>query len=96
MTLLRLARITGRADLEAAARRADFLYVQPKLAASPYGLPQMLAACEFDLAAPREIVVAGEAATGMVRLLWKHFDPNRILLRADPALESAIIRQSGR
>ena len=86
LTLLRLARITGREDFEASARRL-ISCSQPKMAASPYGLPQMLAACEFDLAAPREVVVAGDAPKGMIRLLWKHFDPNRILLYADPALE---------
>ena len=69
-------------------------------------MPQMLAACEFDLAPPREIVITGSSvgnATGtaepdplqapiqapiqaMIRLLWKNFDPNRILLRAVPEI----------
>jgi uncharacterized protein YyaL (SSP411 family) len=85
LTLLRLARITGREDFASSARRLISVY-RPKLESSPYGLPQMLAACEFDLAPPREVVVAGAPGTGMTRLLWKHFDPNRILLYAAPAI----------
>jgi uncharacterized protein len=77
MNLLRLHRITGRADFESAARKLIGAF-HGKLVAAPYGLPQMLAACEFDRAPQREIVVAGEPP----RLLWKNFDPNRILLHA--------------
>ena len=42
----------------------------------------MLAACEFDLAAPREIVVAGKPGLEMMHELWNSFDPNRVLLYA--------------
>ncbi len=37
----------------------------------------MLAACEFDLAPQREIVVAGPRPEPLMRLLWEKFDPNR-------------------
>ena len=43
----------------------------------------MLCACEFGLAEPREIVVAGAADTEMARMLWRDFVPNRIVLQAD-------------
>jgi uncharacterized protein YyaL (SSP411 family) len=46
----------------------------------------MLAAAEFDLAAPREVVIAGDPGPEMIRELWKRFDPNRILLRASPEM----------
>ena len=49
-------------------------------------MPQMLVACEFDLAPNREIVVAGSPDPAMIQLLWKHFDPNRILLAAAPEI----------
>ena len=85
LTLLRLAHITRRDDFEACARRL-IAAVAPKLATSPYGLPQMLAACEFDLSTPREVVVAGVTGNGLTKMLYRHFDPNRVLLFADPAL----------
>jgi hypothetical protein len=47
-------------------------------------MPQMLAALEFDIAPQREIVVAGDVSNKMLRLLWTKFDPNRVLLYADP------------
>ena len=82
MNLLRLHRITGRADFEASARRLIATF-QSRVSAMPTGMPQMLAAAEFDLAALREIVVAGERSSKMLHLLWEKFDPNRILLYAD-------------
>jgi uncharacterized protein YyaL (SSP411 family) len=47
---------------------------------APTAMPQLLAAFEFDIAPQREVVIAGNASGGMIRLLWKDFDPNRILL----------------
>jgi uncharacterized protein YyaL (SSP411 family) len=89
MNLLRLHRMTGRADYEVSARRLIQVF-EPKLASTPHGMPQMLAACEFDLAPVREVVVAGttESTTGggMLRLLRAFFDPNRVLLYAEPAM----------
>ena len=85
MNLLRLHRITGREDLLASARHLIRAF-STRLAASPFGMPQMLAACEFDAAPPREIVVAGNPDAAMIRLLWKSFDPNRVLLNAAPEI----------
>jgi uncharacterized protein YyaL (SSP411 family) len=82
LNLLRLHRITGRDDLLASARNLTRTF-SSRLAASPFGMPQMLVACEFDLAPPREIVVVGSPESDMVREIWKRFDPNRILLYAD-------------
>jgi hypothetical protein len=81
LNLLRLHRITGREDFETSARKLIAAF-HGKLTTMPFGLPQMLAACEFDWAPPREIVVAGAPP----RLLWKNFDPNRILLHAGPEM----------
>jgi uncharacterized protein YyaL (SSP411 family) len=85
MNLLRLSRITGEAEFEASARKLLSAF-QARLAAVPFGMPQMLAACEFDVAPQREIVIAGNATGDVVRLLWAGFDPNRILLHAGPEL----------
>jgi len=81
MNLLRLHRITGNKEFEVSARRLLSVF-QARLAAVPFGMPQMLAGCEFDIAPQREIVVAGNAGNNMLRLLWARFDPNRILLHA--------------
>jgi uncharacterized protein YyaL (SSP411 family) len=48
MNLLRLHRITGREDLLASARNLISAF-STRVAASPFGMPQVLAACEFDL-----------------------------------------------
>jgi uncharacterized protein YyaL (SSP411 family) len=85
MNLLRLHRITGRIDLEASARKLIAAF-QERVAAAPYGMPQMLCAFEYHLAPPREIVLAGAATGDMLRMLWRDFDPNRILLHAAPQL----------
>jgi uncharacterized protein YyaL (SSP411 family) len=49
-------------------------------------MPQMLCAAEFDMAPPREIVVAGELDPQMSHLLWREFDPNRVVLYASSRL----------
>ena len=85
LNLLRLHRITGREDLLTSARNLIRAF-STRLAEMPFGMPQMLVACEFDLAPNREIVVAGNPPHEMVRQLWQRFDPNRILLNADPEI----------
>jgi uncharacterized protein YyaL (SSP411 family) len=85
MNLLRLHRITGREDFERTARKLISAF-EPRLASAPFGMPKMLCAAEFDLAPPREIVIAGEIDPEMSRLLWRDFDPNRIVLHASEKL----------
>ncbi len=85
LNLLRLYRITGRPEFERSARRLIAVFGRG-LANAPFGMPQMLAACEFDLAPPREIVVAGNPSGGMMKALWAEFDPNRVLLYAAPEM----------
>jgi uncharacterized protein YyaL (SSP411 family) len=85
MNLLRLERITGRADFGESARRLVSAFAG-RIASTPYGMPQMLCAVEFSLAALREIVVAGELPEAMRRALWNKFDPNRVLLKASAEL----------
>jgi len=97
LNLLRLHRITGRDDFEASARQLIAAF-STGLAASPWGMPQMLAACEFDMAPPREVVVAGDVEPGVMRLLAEQFDPNRVLLHASPELvryQPAVADMSG-
>ena len=83
MNLLRLGRITNRGDFQVSARKLIAAF-QARAGAVPSAMPQMLAAAEFDIAPAREIVVAGDHSDKMLRLLWQNFDPNRVLLYADP------------
>jgi len=85
MNLLRLHRITGREDLKESAERLISVLAD-RVAATPYAMPQLLAAIEYSMADPREIVVAGDMPAKMRHALWKRFDPNRILLHATPEL----------
>jgi uncharacterized protein YyaL (SSP411 family) len=85
MNLLRLHRITGLADFEVSARKL-IATLQAKAVGAPTAMPQLLAAFEFDIAPQREVVIAGNASGAMIRLLWKNFDPNRILLYAGEEL----------
>ena len=85
LNLLRLHRITGREDLLASARNLIRAF-SARVTATAFGMPQMLVACEFDLAPNREIVVAGNPAPEMIRQLWQTFDPNRVLLHAAPEI----------
>jgi hypothetical protein len=85
MNLLRLHRITGLAEFDVSARKL-LAALQEKAAAAPSAMPQLLAACEFDIAPQKEIVIAGEVSGGMVRMLWENFDPNRVLLYAGEEL----------
>jgi uncharacterized protein YyaL (SSP411 family) len=86
LNLLRLAQITGRADFRASAGRALAAFA-PRLARVPMALPAMLTACEFFLAEPRQIVIAGTRDVAGTRVLLRAFHArfvaNRIVLLVD-------------
>jgi uncharacterized protein YyaL (SSP411 family) len=86
MNLLRLAELTNRADFHEWARRTLAAFA-PHLSVAPVALPQMLAACEFRGAHPRQIVIAGEKDASDTRALLRElrttFLPNRVLLLVD-------------
>jgi uncharacterized protein YyaL (SSP411 family) len=86
LNLLRLAQITGRADFRASAGRALGAFAS-RLAQVPVALPAMLTACEFYLAEPRQIVIAGARDAAGTRALLRAFHAgfvaNRIVLLVD-------------
>ncbi|SPE31439.1 conserved hypothetical protein [Candidatus Sulfopaludibacter sp. SbA3] len=86
MNLLRLACMTGRAEFRASAERLLGAF-GPRLNAAPVALPQMLAACEFFLSEPREIVLVGDkGAAGTEALagaVHGRFVANRVVLLVD-------------
>jgi uncharacterized protein len=84
--LLRLARLTGRAEFRESAEKLLAAF-GPRLIAAPVALPQMLMACEFFLSEPREIVLVGDKAAAetevMVRTFYRYFVPNRVVMLVD-------------
>ena len=86
LNLLRLAQITGRADLRDSAEKLLAAFGS-RLSVAPMALPQMLVACEFRLAEPRQIIIAGSReapdTNELLRTLRRHFVPNRIVLLVD-------------
>ncbi|MBZ5576161.1 MAG: thioredoxin domain-containing protein [Acidobacteriia bacterium] len=84
--LLRLAQITGRADF---TESADHLLAAfgSRLSVAPMAIPQLLAACEFRLSEPRQILIAGDRdaldTQALLRTVHARFVPNRVLLLLD-------------
>jgi uncharacterized protein YyaL (SSP411 family) len=89
MNLLRLSRMTNNTAFREAAERT-FAAFGTRLSHAPVAVPQMLAACEFALGEPREIIFAGENGSAplnaLLRELRNRFVPNRVIMRADPQL----------
>jgi hypothetical protein len=86
MNLLRLARFTNRSGFRESAERTLAAFAS-RLAAAPSALPQMLAACEWLLGEPREIILVGErgdaGALALLRTLHSRFVPNRVVMLVD-------------
>ena len=88
MNLLRLTQMTNRDEFRASAGRALAVFEQ-RLSLAPSALPQMLAACEFLLSNPRQIVVAGVRGAAdtheLLKTIHSRFLPNQIVLTVDSA-----------
>ncbi len=86
MNLLRLAQITGRTAFWDSAQRSLAAFGS-RLTHAPVALPLMLAACEFLLGQPRQIIVVGEKdapdTQALLRTLHSHFSPHRVALLVD-------------
>jgi uncharacterized protein YyaL (SSP411 family) len=84
--LLRLARMTGRSEFHESAERTLAGFAD-KLDTAPSGLPQMLAACEFLLGDPREVVLVGdrggEDTAALLREVHSRFAPSQVALLVD-------------
>ncbi|MEI9973024.1 MAG: thioredoxin domain-containing protein [Ignavibacteriota bacterium] len=84
--LLRLAEIFNRDELRASADSLLTAFAA-RLTAAPVALPQMLAACEFYLGQPRQIILVGERGAddtqALLRKLDAQFVPNKIVLLVD-------------
>jgi len=86
MNLLRLWQMTDRQDLREQAD-ATFAALAGRLGPQGAAVPQLVAALDFSLSKPKQIVIAGEPGAAdtraMLRLVHDRFIPNKILLLAD-------------
>jgi uncharacterized protein YyaL (SSP411 family) len=84
--LLRLAHMTGRDGYREAAERA-LRAIGSRAASVPEAVPQLLAAIEYYLARPKQIVLVGERGEeemrGFVRAMNSRFIPNKVVLMVD-------------
>ena len=83
LNFLRLARMTGRIDLEKKAEQLTATFSR-EVTAQPIGYTQLLSALEFMLGPAQEIVIAGnlslDSTRDMVRVVHAGFLPNKVLL----------------
>ena len=97
MNLLRLTQMTNRDEFRQSAARTLAAF-EKRLSLAPSALPQMLAACEFLLSHPRQIVVAGGRGAAdtesLLRAIHARFMPNRIALLIDSEDTRARLAQS--
>jgi uncharacterized protein YyaL (SSP411 family) len=88
MNLLRLARMTNRPAFADSAERTLAAFAS-RLQLAPVAIPQMLAACEFLLGEPREIILAGRPDSAEMRALLRQlhtrFVPGKVVLMVDSA-----------
>jgi hypothetical protein len=93
LNLLRLAQITGRAEFRDSAERLIAAF-RSRLSAAAMAVPQMLAAYEFLLSEPCQIVIAGERSAPDTQALldtaFRRFVANRVLLLVDCAQAPAL------
>jgi hypothetical protein len=86
MNLLRLWQMTDRQALRQKAD-ATFAALADRLGPQGAAVPQLVAALDFSLSKPKQIVIAGEPGAAdtraMLRLVHDRFIPNKILLLAD-------------
>jgi len=88
MNLLRLWQITAQQSYKDKADKTLAAF-GPGVEQRPEAMPYMMAALDFSLAKPRQIVIAGvpgaEDTRALLRLVWQRYIPNRVLLLADGA-----------
>jgi uncharacterized protein YyaL (SSP411 family) len=88
LLLLRLARMTDRADLRRSGERTLQAF-SSRLEQAGTGVPQMLVAHAFALAKPREVVLAGPADDPVMRemlaAIRRRFMPSAVVMRAEQA-----------
>ena len=88
LALLKIARITGRADLEETAVQA-LRSVCESISTYPLGFCKWLCALDFYLSPPQEVAIFGPVASqdtqALMRVLYSLWLPNKVVIANDPA-----------
>jgi uncharacterized protein len=86
MNLVRLSQMTGRAEWKEKADKT-FAAFSTLAQSSPEILPQLMAALDFSLSKPKQIIIAGQPnapdTRALLRLVHQRYIPNKFLLLAD-------------
>jgi uncharacterized protein YyaL (SSP411 family) len=86
LNLLRLAQFTGDAEFHRSAQSALDAF-SSRMSGVPSGVPQMLAAYDFSLSKPKQVVLAGDRnapeTRELVRVLHARFLPDKIAMLVD-------------
>lgn len=86
LNLLRLSQMTGDNSLMEMALKS-LAYFGERIKQAPQAMPQFLAAIDFSLAKPKQIIIAGSPTDPhtkeLLREVHSHFVPNKIILLAD-------------
>jgi uncharacterized protein len=86
MNLVRLWQMTGRAEWKDKADKT-FAAFSNLAQSSPEILPQLMAALDFSLSKPKQIIIAGRAnapdTRALLRLVHQRYIPNKFLILAD-------------
>jgi len=94
LNLLRLSQMTDNAVFREKAETLFSVFGEP-LKRTPSSMPQMLAALEFHLATPKQILIAGQADSpdtrALLREVHRRFLPNKVLLLADGSAGQAVL-----
>jgi uncharacterized protein YyaL (SSP411 family) len=80
LNLLRLARITGRADFERAGMRTLEAFAV-RINQAPFAAPQLLVAYDFSTSTPKQVVLAGDDVSAMERAFYTKFLPGYVLIK---------------
>ncbi|MCH8320976.1 MAG: thioredoxin domain-containing protein [Acidobacteria bacterium] len=86
LNLLRLSQMTGNKTWREMAQRSIQAF-ERRLLSTPHAMPQMMAAVNFYLDKPKQILIAGQRNSpdtkAILREVHKRFIPNKILVLAD-------------
>jgi hypothetical protein len=80
LNLLRLTRITGRADFERAGMKTLEAFAA-RINQAPFAAPQLLVAYDFSTNPPKQVVLAGDDVEAMEHAFHAKFLPGYVLIK---------------